>query len=258
MVLLDDAEGIEGERPQVVDAPADAGLPVGVVLGDRGTGQRQAGGGVVVGAAAQAGAAAVPVGVVVGQPAAIHRGRGREQIGDAAAQAVAAAAPLGLVVIERAIGNGDHAGVQGPEGGVVIPQEVEDAATRAETGEDSSGAAGRVTLAAAGLAVVQLAAADAGRAPQEIRNASADPGPDQGRHACSAGVVVAAEGIVVRQGAVADRSGGGKESSAEPGVGRASQGRADQDHSAATGVAVTADGLIVVQRTTGNGSRTPG
>ena len=40
-------------------------------------------------------------------------------------------------MIERAIGNGDHAGVQLPEqGGVVIPQEVEDAASRAETGED--------------------------------------------------------------------------------------------------------------------------
>ena len=60
MVVLD-GEGIEGERPQVVDAPADARLAVGVVAGHRGTRQGQGRSGVVVSAAAQAGTAAVPV-----------------------------------------------------------------------------------------------------------------------------------------------------------------------------------------------------
>ena len=133
------------ERPDGVDAAADPRGAVGLVLGHRGHRQRQGGGGVVVGAAAQAGPAAVPVGLVVGEGAAVHRGRGREHVGDAAAHAVAAATPLGLVVVERAVADGDDAGVQGPvAGGVVIPQEVEDAASRAETGEDSPGAAGRV------------------------------------------------------------------------------------------------------------------
>src|SRR5262249_13416303 len=166
----------------VVDAPADAWLAFGVVSGHRGISQRQARGGVVVGAAAQAGAATVSFGLVFGQGAAVHRGRVREQVGDATAHAIAAAAPLSPVVMERAIADGDHAGVQKPEaGGVVIPQEVKDAASRAEAGEDSSGAAGRVAAASAGLAVVQLAAADAGRTPQEIGQARAGPDPDQAR-----------------------------------------------------------------------------
>src|SRR5262249_38195466 len=136
VVVLDDGEDIEGERPQVVvDAPADAWRAVGVVAGHRGSRQGQRRSGVVVSAARQAGPAAAAVGLVVGQEAAIHRRRGREHVSDAAA--------------------------------------------RAETGEDSSGAAGRVTLAAAGLPVAQLAAADVGRA-SEIPYASAHPGPDQG------------------------------------------------------------------------------
>src|SRR5205814_43793 len=117
------------------------------------------------GTAAQAGAAPASVRLVVAQGAAVHRSRGREQVGDAATLAVAAA-PLGQVVVDRAVADGDDAGAQRPEvlrRGVVVPQVVEDAAPRAETGEDGPGAAGRVAVATARLVVVQLAAADTGR-----------------------------------------------------------------------------------------------
>ena len=74
------------------------------------------------------------------------------------------------------------AGVQGAvaAGRVVIPQVIEDAAARAETGEDRPGAAGRVVVAAAGLIVVQVAAADAGRTSQRNSRCRRRPRRRQG------------------------------------------------------------------------------
>src|SRR5262249_34120384 len=174
------------------------------------------------------------VGVVAG-----HRGsrQGQRRSGvvvSAAAQAGPAAAAVGLVV-------GQEAAIHRRRG----REHVSDAAARAETGEDSSGAAGRVTLAAAGLPVAQLAAADVGRA-SEIPYASAHPGPDQGRGAGGAGVVVAAEGIVVVQSAVADRSGGGTSIDTAP------QARGGHGRSAPTPLAVSPPRLIRLERPTAN------
>src|SRR5262249_39578741 len=149
---------------------------VGVVLSHRGIGQRQAGAGVVEGAAAQSGPAAA-VGLVVGQSAGVHGGRGRQQGGNAAAGA--AATPLGLVVVEGAAADGDRTDVELTVARrVVVPQSVEDRAARSETCEDP-GPAGRIAAAAAGLAMVQIAVADGGRSAQIVRNAGADSGADK-------------------------------------------------------------------------------
>jgi hypothetical protein len=53
--------------------------------------------------------------------------------------------------------------------------------------------------------VVQFAAVDVGRTAEEIRKARAGSDPDQARYTGGTGVVFAADGIVVFQGAVADR-----------------------------------------------------
>src|SRR5262245_11745394 len=72
MVVFDHREDVKDKRPQVVDAPADARLTVGMVAGHRGSRQGQRRGGVVVSATAQAGPAAVAVRLVVGHVAAIN------------------------------------------------------------------------------------------------------------------------------------------------------------------------------------------
>src|SRR5262245_55773266 len=100
----------------------------------------------------------------------------------------------------------------------------------------------------------QLAAADAGRSSQVIRQARAGPDPDQTCDTGGAGVVVSAQGTVEVQGAVADGGPvGPKRNAAQSRMGRASQARADQDHRAAAAVAVAADGLVVVECAAGNG-----
>jgi hypothetical protein len=103
VVFLDEGGGIFAECPDRVDPTADPGSAIGLVLGHQGVGQRQGGGGVVEGAAAQAGPAAVPVRLVVGEGAAVYRGRGGEQLGDAAALAVVPDATLGLVVVDLGV-----------------------------------------------------------------------------------------------------------------------------------------------------------
>jgi hypothetical protein len=176
-----------------------------VVEGDQTTLQCQGRTGVVAGAPALAIPAAVPVGLVVGQEAAAHRGRGREQVGDAAAQTVAPATALGLIVAQQAVANGNDASVKLAEyGGVVVAQPIEDAGTRAETGDDVPAAVGRVVAAAAGLVVVQVAVFYVGRASKVVRNARADAGPDQTCHCRSAVVVVAAGATVLGENATAN------------------------------------------------------
>ena len=76
-------------------------------------------------------------------------------------------------------GDGDGAAVElAVARGVVVPQAVEDAAARPDAGEGPRPAR-RVAAAAAGLAVVQFAAADAGRPAQVVGDAGADPGADE-------------------------------------------------------------------------------
>ena len=113
--------------PTALYMPPPTPGAVGLVLRHQGKGQRQGRDGVVVQAAAQAGAAAVADGLVAGQGAAVHRGRGRRRVADHAQHhapgpptpplAVAAAAPLGHVVFQRAGGDGDRAGASCPKEG---------------------------------------------------------------------------------------------------------------------------------------------
>src|SRR5262249_61125808 len=95
----------------------------------------------------------------------------------------------------------------------------------------------------------QLAAADASRSSQVIRQARAGPDPDQARDTGGAGVVVAAPGTVVVQGAVSDRgTAGAKGNAAESRMGRAPHGRADPDHRAPPPVPPAAEGRVRGER----------
>ena len=129
----------------------------------------------------RAGPAAAAVCLILDEGAGAHRGRGREDVGAAAAQGAAAAASLGLIVVDQAVADGNDTSAKlAKDGGVVVAQPIEDGAARAETGEDRAAAVGRVVVAAAGLVVVQVAVAYAGRTSQVIHNARAGrrPRPD--------------------------------------------------------------------------------
>src|SRR5262249_43772633 len=109
VVVFDDGQGIGGEHPESIYTAADPWGAIGLVLGHQAVRQRQRGGGVVEGAAAQAGPAALTDRFVQGDGAAVHCRLGVEHVGNAAAFAVAPAIPLGLVVVEDAVADGDHA-----------------------------------------------------------------------------------------------------------------------------------------------------
>ena len=254
-VVARDVRFLEGDRATGgnVKAAAEAREAVGLVLGHRGAGQRQRGGGVDEGAAAQAGPAAVRL--VPGEGAAGHGRRGVDQVGDATALTVATALAPGLVVDEDAVADGQEAGREiAIGGGVEVPQVVQEAAPRAQAAENRRGAEGRVVAASCGLVVIQPAAADAGGASRVVRDARPGPGADESRHAGRAAVVVAALGTVLGDGAVTHgervRAVGAAAIARND---RASEALADQDHRAGTGVAVTAEGLVVVEGAPGDG-----
>src|SRR5262249_29402365 len=207
----DDGQGVEGESPEVVDPAADSRRAVGVVPGHQRSGQPQGRGGVVVGAAAQAGPPA-PVGLVVGQGTRVHAGGGGRHVGQAAAQAGAPAAPLGQVVVDPAAAYGNDADAQVPiDGGVEFRQVIEDGAARPQAGEDGPAAAGRIAVSPAGLVVVENTGAEGECTSHLVGNACPDARADQTRHGGGTAVVVAADRIVVGEDAVGDGEGVGAE-----------------------------------------------
>ena len=191
----DEGSRIDRERPEDVDAAANPRAAVGLVRVHQRIRQCQRRAGVIVSPAAQAGAADPPF--------AWFRIRMLEDTVVVAESTLAMPPPSPLpppppwawLRSSDAVADGDRAGRElAIAGGVVIPQEVEDAAPRARGRRRQPRAAGRVVVAARGLAVVQHAAADAGGASRVVRDAGAGPGADKARHAGGAAVVVAALG----------------------------------------------------------------
>ena len=112
------------------------------------------------------------------------RAGGREHVGNAATVSLAAQPGLRPVAAQGGAAHGEHAGVKiAIGGGVEIAQVIEDAAPRAEVGENGTGAACRVVLAAADQVAADGAAADVDGASCIRGDAAPGAGANQGRDA---------------------------------------------------------------------------